>query len=123
MNFLKNLKDKIKVIFRGKEKEQETEVKEEEQITELIQAEVPEEEAGKEQEVIQENTELTDNIKEVMKKFPLKSKVVLLGNAIEKLDNIELLTLVYYVDTYSLIISENKEYVWINLKIQSMMSH
>ena len=38
MNFLKNLKDKIKVIFRGKEKEQETEVKEEEQITELIQA-------------------------------------------------------------------------------------
>ena len=116
MNFLKNLKDKIKVIFRGKEKEQETEVKEEEQITELIQAEVPEEEAGKEQEVIQENTELTDNIKEVMKKFPLKSKVVLLGDAIEKLDNIELLTLVYYVDTYSLIISENKEYVWVNLK-------
>ena len=61
MNFLKNLKDKIKVIFRGKEKEQETEVKEEEQITELIQAEVPEEEADKEQEVIQENTELADN--------------------------------------------------------------
>ena len=116
MNFLKNLKDKIKVIFRGKEKEQETEVKEEEQITELIQAEVPEEEADKEQEVIQENTELADNIKEVMKKFPLKSKVVLLGDAIEKLDNIELLTLVYYVDTYSLIISENKEYVWVNLK-------
>ena len=116
MNFLKNLKDKIKVIFRGKEKEQETEVKEEEQITELIQAEVPEEEADKEQEVIQENTELADNIKKVIKKFPLKSKVVLLGDAIEKLDNIELLTLVYYVDTYSLIISENKEYVWINLK-------
>ena len=67
------MKDKIKVIFRGKEKEQETEVKEEEQITELIQAEVPEEEADKEQEVIQENTELADNIKEVMKKFPLKS--------------------------------------------------
>jgi hypothetical protein len=116
MNFLKNLKDKIKIIFHGKEKEQETEIKEEEQVKELIQSEVQEEAAEKEREAVQEKTVLTDNIRETVKKFPLKSKVVLLGNAIEKLDNIELFTLAYYVDTYSLIISENKEYLWINLK-------
>ena len=77
--------------------------------------EIPEE-SEKAEEVIQENFELENKIREAVKRFPLKSKVVLLGEAIEKLDNIELLTLVYFVDSYSLIISEDSEYLWINLK-------
>lgn len=113
MNFFKILKDRIKIIFQGKE--EKTEREEEEQIPEFVEAEA-EKESEKEPEIIQENAELSFQIRETVKKFPLKSKVVLLGNAIEKINNIELLTLVYYVDGYSLIISENKEYLWVNLK-------
>ena len=116
MDFLKKLKNKIKIIFSGKEKELEKEIKEEEKTVEFIPGEISGEESEKEEEIIRENTRLTDNIKETVQKFPLKSKVVLLGGAIEKLDNIELLTLVYYVESYSLIMSENEEYLWINLK-------
>ena len=115
MNFFKNLKDKIKVIFHRKEKETEAEIKVEEQITEPVQPEIPEESEEK-MEIIRKNAELTNKITEAVKKFPLRSKVVLLGNAIEKLDNMELLTLVYYVDSYSLIMSESREYLWVNLK-------
>ena len=117
MNFFKNLKDKIKIIFRGREQAPEPETEEEKEVTGLValQSEISEK-SEKEKEIAQENQKLENKIREAVKKFPLKSKVVLLGDAIEKLDNIELLTLVYYVDSYSLIMSENREYLWINLK-------
>lgn len=115
MNFFKSFKNKIKKIFQGKEKESEII---EEQVIEVVQTEeaANQSEAEAENEIIKENTELENKIKEAIKKIPLRSKVVLLGSAVEKLDNIELSSLIYFVESYSLIISEDKEYLWVNLK-------
>ena len=115
MNFFKSFKNKIKKIFQGKEKESEII---EEVVIETVRAEEADNqsEAEAENEIIKENTELENRIKEAVKKNPLKSKVVLLGSAVEKLDNIELSSLIYFVESYSLIISEDKEYLWVNLK-------
>ena len=70
MNFFKNLKDKIKIIFRGREQAPEPETEEEKEVTGLValQSEISEK-SEKEKEIAQENQKLENKIREAVKKY------------------------------------------------------
>ena len=112
MNFLRKLRN----IFRFQKKEVD------ENTTgskKLIDERFEEEKLiFEEKNILKEadNLVLENKIKQKSAQFPLKSKIVILKNMIKKLDNVEIKALAYIVKSYSLVISKDKEFLFINLR-------
>ncbi len=112
MNFLKKLRN----IFRFQKKEESRDTT---NSKNSIDKRFEEEKLiFEEKNILKEvdNSVLENKIRLKSAQFPLKSKVVILKNAIKKLDNVEIKALSYIVKSYSLIISKDKEFFFINLK-------
>ena len=112
MNFLKKLRD----IFRFQKKEESINTTD---FKNSIEERFEEEKLIFEEKKILKgvgNSALENKIRLKSAQFPLKSKVVILKSMIKKLDNIEIKALSYIVKSYSLIISEDREFFFINLR-------
>ena len=104
MKLLKNILNKIKVIFQSKDEEGE-------------KAEPIFENINKENEDIEDklNEVHTSRLENLLNQYENKKKIILLKDITANLENIEINSLIYYIQDYSLLMSEVREFFWLNL--------